>query len=119
MGPYTVDGRSVVYELVGMVVHTGQASAGHYYSFIRDRRGSARSNESHGKWFKFNDTTVEQFDMTEEAMATECFGGRYKAKNMDTGKIKIISYLLMSGIMIYAGRISFESMTEGNKRYLN
>ena len=26
------------YELVGIVVHSGQANAGHYYSFIKDRR---------------------------------------------------------------------------------
>ena len=26
------------YELVGVVVHSGQANAGHYYSFIKDRR---------------------------------------------------------------------------------
>lgn len=86
MAPYTTDGKRAVYELVGMVVHTGQASAGHYYSFIKDRRGSPKSNESYGKWYKFNDTTVEEFSMTEEAMATECFGGRYKAKNTDNGE---------------------------------
>ena len=26
------------YELVGVVVHSGQASAGHYYSFIKERK---------------------------------------------------------------------------------
>lgn len=85
MGPYTADGKSVKYELVGVVVHTGQASAGHYYSYIKDRRGSAMSNESHSKWFKFNDTTVEEFEMTDETMSTECFGGRYKVKSTDSG----------------------------------
>ena len=29
------------YELVGIVVHSGQANAGHYYSFIKDRRYGA------------------------------------------------------------------------------
>lgn len=81
MGPYTAAGGSARYELVGVVVHTGQASAGHYYSFIKDRRGSAMSNTSFGKWFKFNDTTVEEFEMTDEALSTECFGGKYKVKN--------------------------------------
>jgi ubiquitin carboxyl-terminal hydrolase 9/24 len=28
----------IQYDLVGIVVHSGQANAGHYYSFIRDRR---------------------------------------------------------------------------------
>ena len=27
-----------MYELVGIVVHSGQASAGHYYSFIKEKR---------------------------------------------------------------------------------
>lgn len=26
------------YELVGIIVHSGQANAGHYYSFIKNRR---------------------------------------------------------------------------------
>jgi len=28
----------IYYELAGVVVHSGQANAGHYYSFIKDRR---------------------------------------------------------------------------------
>ena len=47
--PYTADGLSrqekdigpneqKLYELVGIVVHSGQASAGHYYSFIKVKR---------------------------------------------------------------------------------
>ncbi len=50
MEPYTNEGISRVeervgeegkpcrYELKGMVVHSGQASAGHYYSFIKEKR---------------------------------------------------------------------------------
>jgi ubiquitin carboxyl-terminal hydrolase 9/24 len=30
--------RQINYELVGVVVHSGQANAGHYYSFIKDRK---------------------------------------------------------------------------------
>ncbi len=30
--------NQINYELVGIVVHSGQANAGHYYSFIKDRR---------------------------------------------------------------------------------
>lgn len=32
------------YELVGVVVHSGQAHAGHYYSFIKDRRYVSHSD---------------------------------------------------------------------------
>ncbi|CAB1332019.1 unnamed protein product [Coregonus sp. 'balchen'] len=65
------------YELVGVVVHSGQAHAGHYYSFIKDRRGSAR-----GRWYKFNDNVVEEFDMNDETLEYECFGGEYQPKRI-------------------------------------
>ncbi|XP_075472164.1 ubiquitin carboxyl-terminal hydrolase 24 isoform X2 [Ascaphus truei] len=66
------------YELVGVIVHSGQAHAGHYYSFIKDRRGCGK-----GKWYKFNDTVVEEFDLNDETMEYECFGGEYRPKVYD------------------------------------
>ena len=30
--------KHLYYELVGIIVHSGQANAGHYYSFIKNRR---------------------------------------------------------------------------------
>ena len=49
MEPYTAEGLASrekdqhaspkqLYDLAGIVVHSGQASAGHYYSFIKDKR---------------------------------------------------------------------------------
>ena len=49
MEPYTAQGIQArdkeepplppqMYDLVGIVVHSGQASAGHYYSFIKEKR---------------------------------------------------------------------------------
>merc|ERR550519_1090004 len=64
------------YDLVGVVVHSGQANAGHYYSFIKNRYSSGE------KWFKFNDTTVEEVDMNEDTLKQECFGGSYKVKKV-------------------------------------
>ena len=43
----TSNQKMQVYDLVGIVVHSGSAGAGHYYSFIKDRASD--------KWFKFND----------------------------------------------------------------
>jgi len=37
-GSSAVNVSHINYELVGIVVHSGQANAGHYYSFIKDRR---------------------------------------------------------------------------------
>ncbi|GFO40772.1 ubiquitin carboxyl-terminal hydrolase 24, partial [Plakobranchus ocellatus] len=78
------DSNPIHYELVGIVVHSGQANAGHYYSFIRDRRGTASTNPNKGKWFKFNDTVVEEFDMNDQTVEQECFGGSYRAKVYDS-----------------------------------
>ena len=72
-GGLTKESNSYPYDLVGIVVHSGQANAGHYYSFIKDR-------QKNNTWLKFNDTTVEEFEMTDEALKQECFGGSFKVK---------------------------------------
>ena len=51
------------YKLVGVLVHTGTAESGHYYSFIRDQ----------DKWFEYNDSTVTEFNVSN--LKAECFGG--------------------------------------------
>lgn len=73
------------YELVGVVVHSGQANAGHYYSFIKERCKSG----DRSRWLKFNDTTVEEFDMNDATLEAECFGGTYKAKVHDSGTMSL------------------------------
>lgn len=58
------------YELVGVLVHSGHADAGHYYSFIKERSSNdPRSN----RWFRFDDTQVTPFNI--ENLPEECFGG--------------------------------------------
>ena len=34
----SISAPEIQYELVGVIVHSGQANAGHYYSFIKERR---------------------------------------------------------------------------------
>ena len=53
---------------------------------IAATRGSYISNPNKGKWYKFNDTTVESFDMTDATLEAECFGGRYEVKVYDQSK---------------------------------
>ena len=107
----SVDESEINYELVGVVVHSGQANAGHYYSFIKgsktntftteqeiyeleqlnqsiddtiienvkfqeERTNSATTN-SNEKWYKFNDTSVEEVNFTDATMIEECFGGTF------------------------------------------
>ncbi|KAL1842744.1 hypothetical protein VTJ49DRAFT_4382 [Mycothermus thermophilus] len=77
MRPYTIEHLSNpneeqsedIFELVGVLVHTGTAESGHYYSYIRERptNGDAQT------WVEFNDETVTPWDPA--TMASACFGG--------------------------------------------
>ena len=69
------------YVLRGVVVHTGSASGGHYYSFIQERGDPSAAAtaptgdaiEDEGRWLKMNDSVVSFFDPA--LIAEECFGG--------------------------------------------
>ena len=50
------------------------------------KRNGANDSESKEKWYKFNDIFVEEFDMNEDTLEAECFGGTYKATVYDTGE---------------------------------
>ncbi|CAF4675146.1 unnamed protein product, partial [Rotaria sp. Silwood2] len=69
---------TINYELVGIVIHSGQANAGHYYSFIKDTR--CRYSNNTNQWYRFNDTTVEEIQLTEQMLEEECFGGTFRAQ---------------------------------------
>jgi ubiquitin carboxyl-terminal hydrolase 9/24 len=68
--------KSKLYRLTGIVVHSGQASAGHYYSFIKQRKVSETDPD---KWYRFNDNLVDEVVMDTEMLELECFGGTYKS----------------------------------------
>jgi ubiquitin C-terminal hydrolase len=65
------------YALSGIVVHSGTADSGHYYSFIKDRESQQAS-----KWYEMNDHIVREFDPND--IPSECFGGEdvYYGYNM-------------------------------------
>ena len=44
------------------------------------------TNPNKGKWYKFNDTVIEEFEMNEQSLEAECFGGFYKPKVYDSCK---------------------------------
>ncbi|XP_067668544.1 ubiquitin carboxyl-terminal hydrolase 9X-like [Haliotis asinina] len=97
MEPYTVQGlakiegeiidgdldenpQSTKYKLIGVVVHSGQASGGHYYSYIL-HRGAA---DPHPKWYKFDDGDVTECKMDDDdEMKNQCFGGEYLGEVYD------------------------------------
>ena len=71
------------YRLSGVLVHSGYAEGGHYYSFIKDREDT----EEGDKWYEFNDEMVKDFDKKE--LEAECFGGDEKWSDCN-GKILYI-----------------------------
>ena len=56
------------------------------FSYSYSNRNGVNGCETKEKWYKFNDTIVEEFDMNEDTLEAECFGGTYKATVYDTGK---------------------------------
>ena len=56
--------------LVGILVHSGNAEAGHYYSYIRERPGYR------GTWVEMNDADVTYFDPA--FIRDQCFGGLFE-----------------------------------------
>ena len=79
MAPYTVDHlsqpdqpiNSDLFDLVGVLVHSGTAESGHYYSYIRERPSSRATKDS---WVQFNDSEVNVFDHSR--INDCCFGGQ-------------------------------------------
>ena len=78
MAPYHVDhlkdpeepSTPDVFELVGVLVHSGNAESGHYYSYIRERPPMYPYSK---QWVEFNDTDVSKFNPIN--IAEQCFGG--------------------------------------------
>ena len=58
------------YALVGVLVHSGNAESGHYYSYIRER---PLNNSRGNMWLEFNDADVSRFDPSN--IPDQCFGG--------------------------------------------
>ncbi|KAI3646137.1 hypothetical protein MP228_009065 [Amoeboaphelidium protococcarum] len=74
----SVGSDGIWYKLRGVLVHTGTADSGHYYSYIREDQRIAGASQSQNqseneKWLLFNDSLVEPFDVNN--IPEECFGG--------------------------------------------
>ena len=78
MAPFKIDHLSELgnttspdmFELVGVLVHSGTAESGHYYSYIRERPVNPSQVET---WVEFNDADVSRFDPSK--IPDQCFGG--------------------------------------------
>jgi len=72
------------YELVGILVHSGNADSGHYYSYVKER------DTPTSRWIQFNDTQTELFDPREIPRAT--FGGSEPVNQWDPAQQKNIHW---------------------------
>ena len=78
MAPYDVDylkdpeqpASTDWFNLVGVLVHSGTAESGHYYSYIQERPSDSASGKG---WVEFNDVEVAPFDSSH--IPDQCFGG--------------------------------------------
>ena len=78
MSPYTIEHLMYPeepsvpdnYRLVGVLVHSGNAESGHYYSYIREHPVNPAQSEV---WLEFNDADVSRFDPAN--IPEQCFGG--------------------------------------------
>jgi ubiquitin carboxyl-terminal hydrolase 34 len=88
-----------VFELVGILVHSGTAESGHYYSYIRERP----SNSPSEPWVEFNDDSVNPWDP--KNMESSCFGGLDYRGTVESGNLQYEkSY---SAYMLFYQRSSF------------
>lgn len=93
-----------IYELQGIVVHTGTTDSGHYFSYIRETDSFTSDAEEESKfnsdteesidrrWIEFNDSEVSVF--SESLIAPECFGGMttsYDVSNKEIVQRQIVN----------------------------
>lgn len=73
------------YKLTGVIIHTGTADSGHYYSIVKDNKEN---------WLEFNDTNVSYYDIAD--LPGEAFGGLENFTYKDQSKVEKVTnaYLL-------------------------
>ena len=90
MAPYTYDAvareggpvPSDIFQLKGILVHSGTAEHGHYYSYIRE---SDHQLGVPATWLEFNDTEVTPFDPGK--IPDCCFGGYFEHNQVRWSKM--------------------------------
>ena len=82
----------ILYELHGILVHTGTAESGHYFSLIKER-------EANGQWHRYDDDKVTPWNH-ELNMDAECFGAESAESGNGTNAVllfydkKVVAELL-------------------------
>ena len=88
------DNEKLEYRLSGVIVHSGTAFAGHYYSFIRDRDEKTGEligdDDDLGTWRRYDDTFVEPYDPS--CLEDDCFGGSFVHKTDASEEVQTLTY---------------------------
>eukprot|EP00741_Cyanophora_paradoxa_P020633 tig00021281_g19915.t1 len=98
------------YALAGILVHTGTADSGHYYSYIQEREPGTPGEPR--RWFHFNDTQVETFD--EADIGRCCFGGAESVLQWDAAAGRQVARWVPkphSAYMLFYERLEPEPVT--------
>ncbi|KAK9484996.1 hypothetical protein V1527DRAFT_504697 [Lipomyces starkeyi] len=82
------ESESDKFRLVGILVHSGTAESGHYYSYILNK---CATNDKY-RWIEFNDAEVSQFDPN--MIANTCFGGTTSEAPGDMMEKPFSAYML-------------------------
>lgn len=108
----TLPRKQDVFDLVGVLVHTGTCENGHYYSYIRER--PCATGFASPSWVEFDDSNVGLFDPAD--IAQRAFGGTfedlYGARTMKNFSAYMLFYQRRSAIEIDQHR-SMGSMDNG------
>ena len=74
----------LVYELYGIMIHSGGAYGGHYSAYIKDFEKQS--------WYHFNDTYVKKISLTD---IVDVFGAMQNPKNKRLAANHANAYMLM------------------------
>jgi ubiquitin C-terminal hydrolase len=67
------------YSLKGIIIHSGNADRGHYYSYINTKDSDQpiqqpKQPNKNSKWLEFNDRDVKNWNISD--LESECYGGK-------------------------------------------
>ena len=96
------DDQYYLFELVGVLLHSGGADSGHYTSIIKDRKSQ--------DWFKFDDRYVEKYGV--ENLAGDCFGG--ETQYAWAGSSQTYAQIKNAYMLVYERKMIEEEKADSN-----